>query len=59
MSNTNQSRRNFVKRSAYTAPVILTLMASPEFAKAGSVKPPRDRHDNGPHKTPRHGPWSD
>jgi hypothetical protein len=36
------SRRNFVKRGAYVAPAILTLAAAPEFAKAGSIKPPKD-----------------
>jgi hypothetical protein len=35
-------RRSFVKCGAYTAPAILTLLAAPEFAKAGSVKPPGD-----------------
>ena len=32
------SRRDFVKRAAYLAPAILTLIAAPEFAKAGSQK---------------------
>jgi hypothetical protein len=35
----NNARREFVKRGVYVAPVILTLAAAPEFAKAGSVKP--------------------
>ena len=35
----NHSRRDFIKRGSYVAPVILTLAAAPEFAKAGSVKP--------------------
>ena len=39
MSKQNQSRRKFVKKAAYAAPVILTLAAKPEFAKAGSIKP--------------------
>jgi hypothetical protein len=35
----DKGRRQFVKRSVYTAPAILTLAAAPEFAKAGSGKP--------------------
>jgi hypothetical protein len=31
-------RREFVKRAAYAAPVILTLKAMPAFAAAGSSK---------------------
>lgn len=41
------SRRAFVKKAAYVAPVILTLAAAPSFAKAGSSKgdrPPRKKH---------------
>lgn len=34
----NPSRRAFVKRAMYVAPVILTLQAAPAFAKAGSQK---------------------
>jgi len=45
MSEHNSSRREFVKRAAYVAPVILTLQAAPAFAKTGSQKeidvPPR------------------
>ena len=33
------SRREFVKRAAYVAPLILSLKAAPSYAKAGSVKP--------------------
>ena len=33
------SRRAFVKKATYVAPVIMTLAATPEYAKAGSVKP--------------------
>ncbi len=32
------SRRDFVKKSAYLAPAILTLQAGSAIAKAGSVK---------------------
>ena len=49
MTVPNSSRRDFVKRGAYVAPAILTLAAAPEFAKAGSVKPPKDpRGPKGP-----------
>ena len=39
MSKPTDSRREFVKRAAYVAPAILTLMATPSFAKSGSEKP--------------------
>lgn len=39
MSNLTDSRREFVKRAAYVAPAVLTLMATPSFAKSGSHKP--------------------
>jgi hypothetical protein len=32
----NSSRRKFLKTTAYTAPVVVTLMAAPSFAKGGS-----------------------
>ena len=32
------SRRGFVKRTAYVAPAIITLIAAPAFAKSGSEK---------------------
>ena len=31
-----ESRRDFLKKAAYTAPVILTMAAAPAFAKNGS-----------------------
>jgi hypothetical protein len=39
----SDSRRDFVKKAMYVAPVVLTLGVAPEFAKAGSgsVKDPR------------------
>jgi hypothetical protein len=47
------SRRDFIEKAAYVAPVILTLQAAPTIAKAGSVKdPPRDR-PKWPPKPPR------
>jgi hypothetical protein len=33
------SRRKFVRTAAYVAPVILTLIAVPTFASAGSAPP--------------------
>ena len=33
----DSSRRNFVKKAVYAAPVVLTLAAAPEYAKAGSI----------------------
>lgn len=46
------SRRDFIEKAAYVAPVILTLQAAPAFAKPGSVKddPPRNKP-----KPPRRG----
>jgi hypothetical protein len=38
MSDIKIKRREFVKRAAYAAPVILTLKAMPAFAAAGSGK---------------------
>jgi hypothetical protein len=32
------SRRDFLRKAAYTAPVILTLTAMPALAKAGSMR---------------------
>lgn len=37
MPNHDESRRSFIKKVAYTAPVILTLNAMPAFAKNGSA----------------------
>ena len=43
----DNSRRDFVKKAMYVAPVVLTLAAAPEFAKAGSDKDkdPKDPKD--------------
>lgn len=43
------SRRNFVKKALYIAPVILTLQAAPAYVKAGSDK-------NGPGKPDKRPP---
>jgi hypothetical protein len=36
---TNQARRQFVKKAAYVAPAIVTLAVKPSYAKTGSEKP--------------------
>lgn len=38
MNKLSDSRRGFLKRTAYVAPAILTLAAAPSFAKPGSTK---------------------
>jgi hypothetical protein len=44
MSNVKIKRREFVKRAAYAAPMILTLKAMPAFAAVGSSNnSPRSR----------------
>ena len=41
MNKPEESRRDFVKKTMYVAPAIVTLSATPAFAKTGSAK-----HDN-------------
>lgn len=48
MTQVDNSRRQFVKKAVYVAPVILTLQAAPDFAKAGSVKPKPPKQDKPP-----------
>jgi hypothetical protein len=51
MNDKVTSRREFVKKAAYAAPLILTLQAAPAFAKQGSDKhpgPPPGKGPNGP-----------
>ena len=38
MSEHNNSRRDFLKKTAYIAPVVITLNAAPRLASAGSIK---------------------
>jgi len=45
MSEHNESRRAFVRKVAYTAPVLLSLAAAPAFAKTGSYCVKRDHKD--------------
>ena len=36
-TGTNESRRDFIKKAAYTAPVIMTLTALPTMQAVGST----------------------
>ena len=47
MNKDNQTRRDFVKKVAYTAPAVLTLSALPSIAGAGSHREDRARCNNG------------
>lgn len=38
MSEQDNSRRDFLKKLGYTAPIVLTLKAAPSFAKPGSLR---------------------
>jgi len=51
MSDIKIKRREFVKRAAYAAPMILTLKAMPAFAAAGSVKDRSRWRENRAHET--------
>ena len=42
-TTTDSSRRAFVKKAAYVAPLILTLKAAPAVAKPGSDKDDQDQ----------------
>lgn len=47
----DQSKRDFIKKSAYTTPVIVTMAAIPSFASAGSgwQQPVNSHPSNGGH----------
>lgn len=47
MDDVSETRREFVKKSAYIAPAILTLAAAPAFAKSGSDKGHKHGKDDG------------
>lgn len=47
MSDHDQSRRDFLKKAAYTAPVVLTLAAAPSFATHGSSRGHGGGHKHG------------
>lgn len=49
----SSSRREFFQKAAYIAPVLLTLPASPSFARSGSE---RD-NDQGPGHGKKHKRW--
>jgi len=42
MQQHQSGRREFVKKAAYAAPIILTLRVAPSYAKAGSEKEPKE-----------------
>jgi len=42
LTEEGQSRRSFVRKTAYFTPAILTLQAAPAYAKFGSEKPGGD-----------------
>ncbi len=42
-SSAKAGRRDFIKKAAYVAPAILTLAVAPAYAKAGSVKPVKEK----------------
>lgn len=47
MNKHKVSRRTFIRRAAYVAPVILTLAAQPSFASSGSYRRGHDHHGGG------------
>ena len=47
------ARRDFVKKAAYVAPVIVTLAVAPSYAKAGSEKDPKGLKDPKGPKDPK------
>jgi len=51
--STNKSRRDFLKKTAYVVPVILTLKAAPSLAGTGSPHKPHDGGNHG-HNYRRH-----
>ena len=52
MATHDVSRRAFVKRAAYVAPVILSLAVAPSYAKQGSLKDKEDKPGQGPKERP-------
>jgi hypothetical protein len=49
----NESRRQFLKKTAYVVPVILTLKAMPAMAGQGSCRKGNNGVGNGPDYLPR------
>jgi len=52
------TRRTLITKAAYVVPVILSLQAAPEYAKAGSVKPGPSGSKGPPSWVPGPPPWS-
>lgn len=52
MENCSESRRTVIKRMAYVAPIVLTLAATPAFARNGSSEG-QDSEDDGHRKKPK------
>ena len=52
VSEADDSRRAFLKGSAYVAPAIVTLAAAPSYAKSGSEKPDKGKRPKPP-KAPK------
>lgn len=50
-------RRTLITKAAYVVPVILSLQAAPEYAKAGSVKSDSDGPKGPPDWIPGPPPW--
>jgi hypothetical protein len=42
-STERETRREIIKKAVYVAPAVLTLTASPAFAKNGSGRPDKDK----------------
>lgn len=40
----DQTKREFLQKSAYVVPAVLTLAAAPSFASAGSGRKPKKKH---------------
>jgi len=58
----NQSKRDFLKKSAYVVPAILTLKAIPAFAGSGSGRPEHGNNGVGNGQDPQppgNPPWND
>jgi hypothetical protein len=55
MDERTLERREFVKKVAYIAPVVLTLAVAPAYAKQGSekIKDPKDPKDPKEPKEPK------
>lgn len=53
MTDHDSSRRDFVKKTLYVAPAILTFQATLALAKGGSEKPGGTKPGKGHGRTPR------